>query len=64
MQKEIVNNINKIKRKIDAACLLGNINPNDLTLIAVSKKKSHELINIAIENGVYDFGENYAQELV
>lgn len=64
MQTEIINNINKIKRKIDAACLLGNINPNDLTLIAVSKKKSHELINIAIENGVYDFGENYAHELV
>ena len=64
MQTEIINNINKIKRRIDSACLLGNINPNDLTLIAVSKKKGHELINIALENGIYDFGENYAQELL
>ena len=33
------------------------------TLIAVSKKKSHELIEIAFQNGVNNFGENYAQEL-
>ena len=64
MQTEIVNNINKLRKKIDAACMLGNVDPNNLTLIAVSKKKSHELINIALENGVYNFGENYAQELI
>ena len=64
MQTEIVNNINEIRKKIDAACMLGNVDPNNLTLIAVSKKKSHELINIALENGVYNFGENYAQELI
>ena len=64
MQTEIINNINELRKKIDMACMLGNIDPNDLTLIAVSKKKSHELINIALENGVYDFGENYVQELI
>ena len=64
MQTEIVNNINELRKKIDATCMLGNIDPNNLTLIAVSKKKSHELINIALENGVYDFGENYVQELI
>ena len=64
MQTEIVNNINELRKKIDASCMLGNIDPNNLTLIAVSKKKSHELINIALENGVYDFGENYVQELI
>ena len=64
MQTEIINNINELRKKIDTACMLGNIDPDDLTLIAVSKKKSHELINIALENGVYDFGENYVQELI
>jgi len=64
MQIEIVKNINELRKKIDSACMSGNINPNNLTLIAVSKKKSHELINIALENGIYDFGENYAQELI
>ena len=64
MQTEIINNINELRKKIDTACMLENIDPNNLTLIAVSKKKSHELINIALENGVYDFGENYTQELI
>tara|TARA_X000000368_G_scaffold106547_1_gene82629 strand:- start:374 stop:1060 length:687 start_codon:yes stop_codon:yes gene_type:complete len=64
MQTKIINNINEIRKKIDTACMSENIDPNNLTLIAVSKKKSHELINIALENGVYDFGENYVQELI
>ncbi len=64
MQTKIINNIKEIRKKIDTACMLENIDPNNLTLIAVSKKKSHELINIALENGVYDFGENYVQELI
>ena len=64
MQKEIINNIKEIRKKIDTACMFENIDPNNLTLIAVSKKKNHELINIALENGVYDFGENYVQELI
>ncbi len=64
MQTEIVKNINELRRRIDTACVLGNVNPDNLTLVAVSKKKSHELINIALENGIYDFGENYAQELI
>ena len=64
MQTEIINNIKEIRKKIDTACMLENIDPNNLTLIAVSKKKSHDLINIALENGLYDFGENYVQELI
>ena len=64
MQTKIINNINEIRKKIDTACMSENIDPNNLTLIAVSKKKNHELINIALENGVYDFGENYVQELI
>ena len=37
--------------------------PNEITLIAVSKKKDTQMIEVAIENGIYNFGENYAQEL-
>ena len=64
MQKEIIRNIKNIKERIDIACSMANVESKSLTLIAVSKKKSHELIKAAIENGVYDFGENYAQELM
>ncbi len=64
MQKEIIRNIKNIKERIDIACSMANVESKSLTLIAVSKKKSHELIEAAIENGIYDFGENYAQELM
>ena len=36
----------------------------NITLIAVSKKKSVEAIKIAYESGQRDFGENYLQESV
>ena len=34
------------------------------TIIAVSKKKSAELIKEAFESGVENFGENYLQEAI
>lgn len=40
-----------------------SVNKN-ITLIAVSKKKSVEAIKIAYESGQRDFGENYLQESV
>ena len=64
MQKELIKNIKNIKEKIDLACSKKKIKSKNLTLIAVSKKKSHELIKIVLENGIYNFGENYAQELM
>ena len=35
---------------------------NSVRLLAVSKKKSKDHILRAINSGVFDFGENYAQE--
>ena len=40
-----------------------SVNQN-ITLIAVSKKKSVEAIKIAYDSGQRDFGENYLQESV
>jgi hypothetical protein len=63
MQREITENIKKISTRIDKACFSISRNKDEITLIAVSKKKSHEVIEIAMKSGVNDFGENYAQEL-
>ena len=63
MQAEIGKNIIAIKNKINAACEVIKKDPNEITLIAVSKKKDIQMIEGAIENGIYNFGENYAQEL-
>jgi pyridoxal phosphate enzyme (YggS family) len=63
MQKEITKNIENIKNKISGACASINKDPKEITLIAVSKKKSVQMIETALESGVSCFGENYAQEL-
>ena len=63
MQAEIGQNILTVKNKIYAACEAIKKDHNEITLIAVSKKKDISMIEGAIENGVYNFGENYAQEL-
>ena len=63
MQKEIAKNIENIKNKISGACASINKDPKEITLIAVSKKKSVQMIETALVSGVSSFGENYAQEL-
>ncbi len=63
MQTEIKQNIKNIQNKINLACASINKDPNEITLIAVSKKKDILMIENALKNGVNNFGENYAQEL-
>jgi len=56
-------NLDEVRQKIKAACQKANRNPNEVTLIAVSKTKPIELIEQAMENSQQDFGENKVQEL-
>ena len=49
---DIKKNISNLKKIIN----------RDTTIIAVSKKKSADLIEKAYENGILNFGENYLQE--
>ena len=63
MQTEIKQNIKNIQNKINLACASINKDPNEITLMAVSKKKDILMIENALKNGVNNFGENYAQEL-
>ncbi len=55
----IADNIAEVKRKIDAAKV-----GQDVTLIAVTKTHSPDMINEAIEAGVTDIGENKVQEIM
>ena len=63
MQKELRSKINSIQLRIDEASKKILKESNEISLIAVSKKKSIEHINHAYEIGIRNFGENYAQEL-
>ena len=63
MQRELIENIININAKIEDVCSSINKDKDEITLVAVSKKKSSELIEIALDNMINNFGENYAQEL-
>ena len=60
----LVKNLNEVLNKIEAACRRAGRNPEDITLVAVSKTKPLSDIEELIPAGQLDFGENYVQELV
>jgi pyridoxal phosphate enzyme (YggS family) len=60
---DLRHNISEINRRIRAAESAADRPPGAVSLLAVSKKKSAELIRWANQAGLTDFGENYAQEM-
>lgn len=59
----ITENYRYVRGKIDEACRRAGRNPQDVTLIAVSKTKPVSMIEELLPEGVVDFGENKPQEL-
>ena len=57
-------NIENVRENIKKACEKSGRNPEDVTLIAVSKTKPISMLKEAYESGCRDFGENKVQELV
>ena len=58
----IAENLAVIKKRIALAAENAGRAPNDITLIAVSKRKPVSMISEALAAGQKDFGENYLQE--
>lgn len=56
-------NLMTVQSKIEAACKRSGRDPEEVTLIAVSKTKPIQMIQEAIEAGKKEFGENKAQEM-
>jgi pyridoxal phosphate enzyme (YggS family) len=61
---KIKENIREIKLKMEEAAARGGVDPEDLTLVAVTKTRTPEEINAAIDCGITDIGENKVQEIV
>ena len=59
----IKENLKQVEENIVQACKRAGRNPEDVTLIAVSKTKPIEMIEEAFAAGKRDFGENKAQEM-
>ena len=60
----IAKNLASVRDRIRAACERSGRKPDEVTLIAVSKKKPFPNILDACASGVTEFGENYVQEMM
>lgn len=63
MAEDICRNIENLKTRIRKSCESSGRNPDEITLVAVSKTKPLEAIKEAFECGQIHFGENRAKEL-
>lgn len=57
-------NLEMVRNNILSACRRAGRNPDDVSLIAVSKTKPNEMIMDIYDCGVRLFGENYVQEMI
>lgn len=60
----ISENLKTIKSNIANACKISGRNPDDVLVLAVTKTRTADEINEAIEAGITDIGENRVQELM
>lgn len=58
----IAQNLTAIRARMDAAALSVGRRPEEITLVAVSKRNPAEAVATALAAGQVDFGENYVQE--
>lgn len=61
---DIAANLKAVQETIGAACARANRNPDEITLVAVSKTHPVEAVLSAIASGVRHFGENRVEEAV
>ena len=59
----IADNLKEVEARIEAAAKKSGRKREDITLIAVTKTRSPEEINEAIQSGITDIGENKPQEV-
>lgn len=56
--------LEEVRKRVNAACLRAGRDPKSVTLIAVSKTKPAQAVQEAYEAGARDFGENKVQEIL
>lgn len=61
---DIKKNLQAVRENIACICKKAGRDPEDITLIAVSKTKPLEMLKKAYELGCRDFGENKVQEIL
>ncbi len=64
MVNDIENNLKQIRTNINNACLRVGRNPDEITLVAVTKTVDMDIVNLSLEYGINDVAENKVQEVV
>ncbi len=62
-ENELKNNLADVERRVAEACKRAGRDRSEVTLIAVSKTKPVEDLNVIYNEGIRSFGENKVQEL-
>jgi len=62
-KNKLVENIKRVRERIEAACARVGRHPEDVTLVAVTKTVPLDVIHQALEAGLVDLGENRVQQL-
>jgi pyridoxal phosphate enzyme (YggS family) len=60
---DLARNISEVQLRIQSAAAAAGRLQSAVTLLAVSKTKPSEAVRLAYEQGLTEFGENYAQEM-
>ena len=60
---DIKTNFEQIKIRVHDAAIKYGRNPDEITIVAVTKTQTANIIKAGIDAGITVFGENYAQEL-
>ena len=60
----LIDNWHKVNQQVIRSCQQAKRIPSSVTLLAVSKTKSAEMVATLARQGQHDFGENYLQEAI
>jgi pyridoxal phosphate enzyme (YggS family) len=63
-KRQISENLSRVKERINSIAVGSGRDPYDITLIVISKTRSADIVNMAIDCGIKYFGENKIQEAV
>jgi len=61
---DVKSNVEQVRKRIAEAAVKSGRKPEDIHIVAVTKTKGIEVIRKAVEEGIYDLGENKVQELL
>jgi pyridoxal phosphate enzyme (YggS family) len=63
VREEVRRAVARVRERIEAACARAGRDPADVTLVGVSKFQPDLQVRAAVDAGVHDLGENYAQAM-